>query len=210
MNNIRNVTPQVVAAYLCQWMQNLMIQGRADTAAPGWRDNCRTRWGFDPLAPVPVDIDDPNGSSRYVTGEEMIYMVADNTCKGSPEDASRKIMQDFRAGRMGPVCLQVAPDVSAAMDVVGHNGISAIKDFAQVPDPRMGTVRTDGASSTPNTYEQYREKNEGQKRERALAARETAKQIGLELPPQLDEPVLQEQKRSAASDDVGKGLFDGW
>jgi hypothetical protein len=160
-----------------------------------------------------VDSTDPDGSSsRYVTGEEMVYMVADNTCKGSPEDASRKILQDFRSGRMGPICLQVAPDASAAVtDVDSGGGTSAIDDFSQVPDPRMGTVRTDGAMSSPNTYEQYREKREVQKRERALVARETAKQRGLELPPQLDdEQVSEEQRKSSVSDNVGKGFFDGW
>ena len=39
----------------------------------------------------------------------MLYMVADNKCKTSVEDAARKILQDFRTGRMGNICLQLAP-----------------------------------------------------------------------------------------------------
>ncbi|CAB9503081.1 DAR GTPase 3, chloroplastic [Seminavis robusta] len=195
---------QVVAAYLCQWMQNVMIQGRAETAAPDWRDNCRKRWGVDPLAPVPMDSQDPDKGSRYVTGEEMIYMVADNKCKGSPEDASRKVLQDFRNGRMGSVCLQVAPDES----VTENSPSGPIQDFSQVPDPRMGTVRVDNLGSN-TSYEQFREQQEAQKRERAMAARETAKERGLELPPSLEEPD-EEKSTGSSQGDVGKGLFDGW
>ena len=188
----------------------MMIQGQADTAAPLWRESCRKRWGVDPLKPVPVETafgDDTDGGSRYVTGEEMLYMVADNCCKGSPEDASRKILQDFRAGRMGSICLQVAPVASLSNDESGNHG-GAVADFSQVPDPRMGTVRVEGLDAS-NAWEQHKEQQEALKRERIETARETAKERGLELPPQLENQGKKESEKSAP-EDVGKGLFDGW
>ena len=151
------------------------------------------------------------GSSRYVTGEEMLYMVADNCCKGSPEDASRKILQDFRSGRMGSICLQVAPETGASNDdAVDSDG--AIVDFSRVPDPRLGTVRTDSMmASHLNNWEQQREQQEALKRERIQSARETAKERGLELPPQLEKQSEGKKDSStSAPEDVGKGLFDGW
>lgn len=203
-------------------MQNLLITGKADTAAPEWRENCIKRWGFDPLEPVPIDPkagplvdnqDDDNEELRYVTGEEMLYMVADNTCKGSPEDASRKILQDFRAGRMGPVCLQLAPEL-LQQEHDNNNNQALIHDFTQVPDPRMGTMRTGYAVSSMNNWEQYRQQQETERLKRVKMARETAKERGLELPPQLEnasqDSSKDEKNQSAPPEDVGKGLFDGW
>ena len=189
----------------------MLIHGQADTAAPLWRESCRKRWGVDPLKPVPVEGPFGNNKgtgSRYVTGEEMLYMVADNCCKGSPEDASRKILQDFRAGRMGSICLQVAPVASLSNDESEAHG-GAVADFSQVPDPRMGTVRVDGMDSASNAWEQHREHQEALKRERIETARETAKERGLELPPQLEKQGKKESGENVP-DDVGKGLFDGW
>jgi hypothetical protein len=189
-------------------MQNLLINGQAETAAPEWRDNCRKRWGFDPLEPVPVENpfaaveDEDAGSTRYITGEEMLYKVADNTCKGSPEDASRKILQDFRSGRMGPICLQVAPIVNNSDD---DNDSEALQDFSAVPDPRMGTMRTVGMQPNSEEWEHFKAKQEAEQLERAQMARETAKEIGLELPPKLENP-----SNKKAPEDVGKGMFDGW
>jgi len=203
----------------------MLITGKAETAAPDWRDSCKRRWGVDPLKPVPVE--DPfkrspmTGSDnseetlmRYITGEEMLYMVADNTCKSSPEDASRKILQDFRAGRMGNVCLQVAPEGDASSSMAGA-------DFSQVPDPRMGTMRTEGMMPTMSDWEQHRAKMENERQERAKTARETAKERGLELPPQLEQQTTATTSNSGESssdsndkreapEGVGKGLFDGW
>ena len=236
---------QVVASYLCQWMQNLLIHhdDKIDMAAPEWRTNCKSRWGFDPLEPVPLedpfgtraassndadDDDDDEEMLRYITGEEMLYKVADNTCKGSPEDASRKILQDFRSGRMGPICLQLAPDDNAMDD-------SMVNDFSQVPDPRMGTMRTEGMMPTGhgNDWEHVRAQQQAEQLVRAKAARETAKERGVELPPSLfvesndtstttnnsrdsdknnskDSDKNKSNNKREMPDDVGKGLFDGW
>lgn len=194
-------------------MQNMLIQGQADTAAPLWRESCKKRWGFDPLKPVSVETpfgEEGDAGSRYVTGEEMLYMVADNCVKGNPEDAARKILQDYRAGRMGSICLQVAPVAAASNDSQASSD-GSIADFSQVPDPRMGTVRTDGMGSNLNNWEVQREQQEALERERIQTARETAKERGLELPPQLEtEGEDKKDSQTSAPDDVGKGLFDGW
>lgn len=187
-------------------MQNLLINGQAETTAPDWRDNCRKRWGFDPLKPVEVENlladDDEEPELRYITGEEMLYKVADNTCKGSPEDASRKILQDFRAGRMGNVCLQVAPPLKEETNGEDEN------DFSNIPDPRMGTMRA-GLVAELSDWERFQESQQAEKQERAKIAKETAKERGLELPPMLENPPS-EDKKVEAPEDVGKGLFEGW
>ena len=232
---------QVVASYLCQWMQNLMITGKDVDSAPGWRENSKKRWGIDPLKPVPVEeAEDTAGfpkedsnkneepAMRYVTGEEMLYMVADNKCKTSVEDAARKILQDFRTGRMGDICLQLAPPLLGDDSDNSH-----ASDFSQVPDPRMGTMRTEGmASASWNDWERRRDQEEAAALERSKNARDVAKERGLELPPQLDgtqqleaSPAAtvettaddgnssrgpQKKKQIASTDEIGKGLFDGW
>ena len=43
------------------------------------------------------------------TGEDILFIVADNVCNGNPENAARKILQDFHGGWIGPVALQLAP-----------------------------------------------------------------------------------------------------
>lgn len=157
---------------------------------------------------LPVEVEnlladkDEEPELRYITGEEMLYKVADNTCKGSPEDASRKILQDFRAGRMGNVCLQLAPNLERQ----NHDG--SFQDFSNVPDPRMGTVRT-VAQDGSNDWERLREQHEAEKLERVKMAMETAKERGLELPPHLENPTTSDKPKET-SEDVGKGLFDGW
>lgn len=208
---------QVVASYLCQWMQNMMIHGEADLCAPQWRESAKRRWGVDPLKPVPLenpwnDETIPKDATRYVTGEEILYMVADNTCKGKPEDASRKILQDFRSGRMGPICLQQAPTTTTS-SAAEDNPMGAVSDFTQVPDPRMGTMRTDGMAASLNDWERLKEQQEALQRERAQTARETAKERGLELPPMLENQNNNQGKKEStttAPEDVGKGMFDGW
>ena len=224
---------QVVASYLCQWMQNLMITGKDAICAPGWRDNCRVRWGIDPLKPVPIETpvgfenDDENAATtRYITGEELLYMVADNKCKGSPEDASRKILQDFRSGRMGDICLQLAPTPDS-LDNNKNDSNNFAGDFSQVPDPRMGTMRTEGmASDSYNDWERRRDQQEAEAQQRANNARDLAKERGLELPPLLENPSPSSPSAAATAagdskkdknsnkqtntEDVGKGLFDGW
>lgn len=174
---------QAVAAYLCEWLLSLYRLGYGPVSAPDWRKNCKNRYGLDPLA----DKVEPDGTSRPRTGEDMLFDVADMTCQGDPEDASRKILQDFRAGRMGLICLQVAPE---SAEDKGHRKF------------KLGTDNN-------NDWEQKQQEKQRMQEERAQAALETAKERGLELPPGLEE--LSVQKEGAPkTDDVGKGLFDGW
>ena len=113
---------QAVAAYLCEWLLSVHTLSYHKLVAPHWRNKVIERYKFDPITkskpkqlyPHEEDIDSPTNNNRNsyddrLTGEDMLYLVADYTCQGDPEDAARKILQDFRAGRMGPICLQVAP-----------------------------------------------------------------------------------------------------
>lgn len=122
--------------------------GSGEIAAPLWPEKCAERYGFHPL-------------EGDLTGEDMLFKVADNKCRGMAEDASRKILQDFRTGRMGPICLQLAPETE--------------KDEGQ----KMVELQSTKQSSD--------EKDSSIDRlARAQAAVATAKLQGLELPPLVD------------------------
>jgi ribosome biogenesis GTPase A len=181
---------QAVAAYLCEWLKAIHIMGKEHLSAPEWRKKCKERYGFDPLEKIEVlqtDIEaDP--IYDYMTGEDMLFKVADNTCQGDPEDASRKIIQDFRAGRMGPISLQLAPETE--------------QDNGQLQVP-LGDTTILGPRSKRTAQEEELERK--LQVERARMALETAKERGLELPPIVEDP-----KSSQEASDVGKGLFDGW
>jgi len=172
---------QAVAAYLCEWIMSLYRLGYGNLAAPEWRTKCQERYKFDPLQDKIL----ADGTKASPTGEDMLFDVADATCQGDPEDASRKILQDFRAGRMGPICLQVAP--------------SSAEDKGQL------TILGENANEE---WERRQKEYELAQEERAEAARQKAAELGLELPPQLN----QDDSGTSTNDtkEVGKGLFDGW
>ena len=155
--------------------------------APEWPQKCKERYGFDPMEEVCIH---DNSTPTLRSGEDMLFLVADHKCRGDPEDAARKILQDFRAGRMGPTCLQVAPESS--------------QDDGQVAVP-VGAM--DGAPEIQQELLQRQQEQAQLTQERAQLAVETAKERGLELPPVVLE---QQQQNAVREDDVGKGLFDGW
>lgn len=165
---------QAIAAYLCTWL--LALHRQYPQAAPEWRELCKKRYQFDPY--------------EIGTGEDMLWAVADNTCQGNPEDAARKILQDFRAGRWGLVCLQVAPVSSE--------------------EPGQRAILEDTTDNSVD-LEIRREETE----ERARTALQTMEEWGLELPPavangQIDDgqPAKTTSKEDAAT--IGKGMFEGW
>jgi ribosome biogenesis GTPase A len=160
---------QAVAAYLCEWIKAIHTIGREHVNAPQWRRKCVERYGIDPV-------------KEDMTGEDVLFSVADRTCHGNAEDAARKILQDFRTGRMGPISLQLAPEKEE------DNG------QLQVPIGKTTTV----ASKQNDEWEEVQQ-------HRARMAVETAKERGLELPPMVENP-----DKVNEGDEVGKGMFDGW
>eukprot|EP00581_Thalassiosira_minuscula_P004341 CAMPEP_0183748986 /NCGR_PEP_ID=MMETSP0737-20130205/68053_1 /TAXON_ID=385413 /ORGANISM="Thalassiosira miniscula, Strain CCMP1093" /LENGTH=564 /DNA_ID=CAMNT_0025984729 /DNA_START=298 /DNA_END=1992 /DNA_ORIENTATION=- len=218
---------QAVAAYLCDRIQNLVLMGKETEAAPQWRQKCVERYGFDPVKPLSEQniaarwgSENTDGSAntwiafaaanqdRIPTGEDMLFIVADNTCKGDPENAARKILQDFRTGRMGPVALQLAPqsevdDGQAYVDPTREDGL----DVRVVVSP----------SDFKRAVEEQEKKNQEEIQQRAEAAMEAAKERGLDLPPVMDSIVNEvdddeedEVVQKPAESEVGKGLFEGW
>lgn len=164
---------QAIAAYLCTWLMALHRQ--YPEAAPEWRDVCQKRYQFDPY--------------EIGTGEDMLWAVADKTCQGNPEDAARKILQDFRAGRWGLVCLQVAP-VSAE-------------------EPGQRAILEDKGADHSVNLEIRREETE----ERARAALQTMEEWGLELPPAVvsgQDGSEETSKTASEQSTIGKGMFEGW
>lgn len=146
------------------------------------------RYGMDPL--------EKNEHGTYYTGEDLLFQVADLKCRGDLEDASRKILQDFRSGRLGPICLQLAP-------------LSETDDGQQ-------SVPLHGNGKSKLQQEQLELELKVKRQERAVTAIETAKQQGLELPPSI---MMVEQRNqddennkndNTDKDQVGKGMFDGW
>ena len=173
---------QAVAAYLLEWLKTLHLMGKGDESSPKFRQECLNRYGFDPLvAPGGVSED------RLLTAEDMLFRVADAKCRGSPEDAARKILQDFRTGRLGPVSLQLAPQKS---DDEGQAKVEIMRGVAALGG--VGEEMAVAAEDLERIRVQERD-------DRAKAAMETAKQRGLDLPPIVTK-----------EDEIGKGLFDGW
>ena len=208
---------QAVAAYLCEWLLSLNRLGYKKQCAPDWRKQCQRRYKFDPLLSSSSSMQQDNTvveqqqqeeegikeeeqnnnntditPSHQWTGEDMLYEVADRTCQGNPEDAARKIIQDFRTGRMGLICLQVAP---VSSEEKGQRTVIA-KDAAR------------------KEREERQQALEEAQQERARRALETAKERGLELPPAILEKDQTDTKTPSSSsspdDEVGKGMFEGW
>ena len=227
---------QAVAAYLCDRLQALALSDKHKSiAVPRWRQECCTRYGFDPLLPLSqqniaarwgsehTDGSAPNwmefaakNQDRIPTGEDMVFIVADNKCMGDPENAARKILQDFRSGRMGPITLQCAPEGE------GDDGHAVVDSLQQEGLYSMDNVVLNGKDGGRES-EEVRRRQQEEIEERAAAARESAKSKGLELPPVVEEALLvgEDNEReysdeSAASvskpeeKEVGKGMFDGW
>jgi ribosome biogenesis GTPase A len=158
---------EIVASYLLEWIKALLVMNKGEVAAPDFVENCLKRYGIDPRA-------------EHLTGEDIVYQVAEDLCFGSREDASRKILQDFRTGRLGPICLQLAPE----------------------SEEDEGQLKVSLATETTgNKSEEEQIEWEENRRFRAEAAVEKALQRGLELP-----PMVQQSKEA----EVGKGFFDGW
>ncbi|KAL3816753.1 hypothetical protein ACHAXA_004905 [Cyclostephanos tholiformis] len=213
---------QAVASYLCDRIQSIVLMGKDTLAAPQWREKCIERYGFDPVKPLSQQkiaarwgSEHTDGSSstwmafaagnqdRIPTGEDMLFIVADNTCKGDPENAARKILQDFRVGRMGPVALQLAPNTESDD---GQTLISSIRGDGL--DSRVVSSPTDWKRALEEEGRRHREEIE----HRSRAAVEAAKEKGLDLPPVMERDTAEidkEVKRPAKSE-IGKGLFDGW
>lgn len=218
---------QGVASYLFEWLKTLHLMGRGDHAAPRFRVECLKRYGFDPLVPPASGSGDGDEASdpapspdpgRLLTGEDMLFRVANSKCRGSPEDAARMMLQDFRSGRLGPIGLQLAPE-------------SGDDDGQVKVDVRRGVTSLGGIEDETAGSEEEIERAAAERRgERARVAVETARQRGLQLPPMVEARtgrneeeeagenivagVFEVNSESAAAkvddNDVGKGLFDGW
>jgi len=165
---------QAVAAYLCQWLLDMYRSQEGDLAAPHWRTACIKRYQLDPL------------HDAALTGEDILYLVAENTCQGNQEDAARKILQDFRKERLGPICLQLSP-IQALDGHSARKSLSAVKKDVE----RIGRIQ----------------ELQKEQVERSRRAAETAKELGLDLPPRISDPSP-EGKQDVLQ--VGKGLFEGW
>ncbi|KAL3769362.1 hypothetical protein ACHAWO_001559 [Cyclotella atomus] len=222
---------QAVAAYLCDRLQALALSDKESIVVPQWRKECKLRYGFDPTLPLSKQniaarwgSENTDGSAqnwiefaaknhdRIPTGEDMVFIVADNCCQGDPENAARKILQDFRSGRMGPITLQCAPETEedggqAHVDGLHQEGLHSINPM--------------NANDLTRATEEAMRRQQEEIEERAAAARESAKTKGLELPPVVEDALNDENLEIAqrndesvitkpAESEVGKGMFDGW
>ena len=136
----------------------------------------------------------------------MVFIVADNSCQGDPENAARKILQDFRSGRMGPISLQCAPERE---EDDGHARVDSLKQEG------LHSIHSMSANDVMRVSEEMMRRQQEEIEERAAAARESAKTKGLELPPVVEEALVGGEDESLiiskpSEDEVGKGMFDGW
>jgi ribosome biogenesis GTPase A len=156
---------QAMAAFCCERLLHGMTKQQSGLYAPDWHRSFQERYKVPPQG----------------TGEDMLFAVANATCRGSPEDAARKILQDARTGRMGPICWEVAPTFGGQDD-------DDEDDDEIVPSDRRYRKDNDEAVAAARLERQ----RIGQQ------ALEAAQDRGVEL------PTINDAK------DVGKGLFDGW
>lgn len=190
---------QGVAAYLCERLKTLYQMNMERLTAPVWREKCIDRYQFDPLEPMPEPTLAGETVMRIPTGEDMLFQVAENTCRGDPENAARKILQDFRNGRMGPICLQLAPDVERdEANESGQRKVEVLREVALLGEHAL--AKRDGAIV----------KEEEAREERAHKAVQMAKERGLGLPPMVEDKLDGNESNDVNESDVGKGLFDGW
>ncbi len=206
---------QGVAAYLCERLKTLHLMGDETirVTAPVWRQKSIERYGFDPLKPMMVptlDIESEE-QTRIPTGEDMLFQVAENTCRGDPENAARKILQDFRNGRMGPICLQLAPKLKEENkseeeeDSGGESFVPVRREVAL-----LGELLDLDQGRQMSLHD-----SDERRRERAESAMRAAKERGLELPPMVEDQMQQNDadedvEKNEQNAEVGKGLFDGW
>lgn len=181
---------QGVAAYLCERLKTIYKMGEQELTAPQWREKVKERYCFDPLSPITIPSLDGEKITREMTGEDMLYKVAENTCYGDCENASRKILQDFRNGRMGNICLQIAPNVEDKESVSeGQVKLQVLREVA---------VMGEGIHQSDNSVD-----TNDQREDLAKNALKIAKEKGLQLPPVVENEQNEEKN-------IGKGLFDGW
>jgi len=212
---------QGVAAYLCERLKTLYQMNQSDLTCPEWRQKSIERYRYDPLKPVPIrsisrqgtpmteqhdDHDDNNDYEENVetcipTGEDMLFQVAYNTCKGDLESAARKILQDFRQGRMGPMALQVPPSATSSSS-------SQEEEENQLSVDVRRNVAILG--ETPRSIEEAVAEDRARRDEKVSVAVKKAKDRGLDLPPQVVEGALETDDDENQEEDIGKGLFDGW
>jgi len=200
---------QGVAAYLCERLKTLYQLNVEQVTAPQWREKCVERYKFDPLEPIVIpslDIThEEEKQKRIPTGEDMLFAVAENTCNGDPENAARKILQDFRNGRMGPVCLQLAPKVDDEGGVqLGEKKVVVTRQVTGIG----GSFRVNDSDGGAGGSGAVGSKEDEVTKQRAEKAVKIAKEKGLELPPMLD--ASHGSSISQNESNVGKGLFDGW
>lgn len=196
---------QGVAAYLCERLKTLYQLNVEGVTAPQWREKSIERYNFDPLEPIVIPSLDHEVKKRIPTGEDMLFAVADNTCHGDPENAARKILQDFRSGRMGPVCLQLAPKVDDESVQLGEKKVFVTRQVAALGE-RIKVKDLDSGGAGYVVADGKKVDQEDETKKRAEKAIKVAKEKGLELPPMLDADNSSPQNES----NVGKGLFDGW
>jgi len=137
----------------------------------------------------------------------MLFQVAYNTCNGDLESAARKILQDFRSGRMGPMALQVAPSLPR----------EGVEGGSSLSEEEVGQVRVDVRRNvailgeTPRSIEEAAVEDRVMREERANAAVQKAKDKGLDLPPLVEGAMEKDDDEKENQEaDIGKGLFDGW
>ena len=134
----------------------------------------------------------------------MLFIVADKTCNGDPENSAREILQDFRMGRMGPVGLQLTPDTE-----IGDG-------------QTIESIRSDGLESrigSPTDWKRALEEEGERQREEIENRSRAAREKGLDLPPvmasvsngKVEDGATSkdggEVVNKPAESDVGKGLL---
>ena len=135
---------QIVAAFLCQTLLDFNNGSRdiRNATAPEWRNQCVKKYKLDP--------------KNFDDGDHMLYTVANNVCNGVIEDAARKVLQDVRSGRMGPICLELVPKEETALSVdVLEDRLSAkeLEDLKRAGQQALRHIQEKGLELPQTTVE---------------------------------------------------------
>jgi ribosome biogenesis GTPase A len=157
-------------------------------ACPDYVETALTKYSVDVL------------SDKAGGGDEILRQVAESVCHGDVDVAAVRVLNDFRSGRMGKVCLQVPRTVYDDEGKAGQRGGD-------------GAAQTAGGGTSAEREAAEAEESEDEERikRREDEVTRIASETGVILPPKKPEAAQTNATRIPRSrSDLKKGRFDGW
>ena len=179
---------QRVCSFLLDWIIALHKGGWDRLYFPDFEACAKKRWDVDVFGAESNDSEEAKFyEGEMPTGEEILHAVAYQTCRGDLENASLKILQDFRSQRLGEGCLQVAP-----------------KQRQKGDNSERGGTASDARGTTEEKARFVDKEDENVREAKKLEALKELKKKNIALPETGD------GDEDGVDGLIGKGKFDGW